>query len=138
MGGERSDGQMVLRRAGPDPTRPAPTRPDPLRLRRLWRRRRDGSGGREADRDPPRQTRPTPPQPAAGYDGGGAAVAEEERRGRRGAQTAVSFEGIGGKVKACFFWFEGLLEARQRFSFLLQLGVSVYHWEVFVLNLFNG
>ena len=75
--GGRSDGPMVLSRAGPAPPRPAPLRPDPLRRRRLWRRRRDGSGGREADRFPPSQTRPAPHHPAAGYDDGGAAVAEE-------------------------------------------------------------
>ena len=84
MGGERSDGQMVLRRAGPDPTRPAPR----LR-RRFWRRCRDVGGEGEADHAPPHQTRPRR-QAAAGYDGGGTAVAEEESLRRRGAQTAVS------------------------------------------------
>ena len=34
----------------------------------------------------------------------------------------VSFEGNGGKVEGHFFLFESILEMRQRFSFLLQLG----------------
>ena len=33
-----------------------------------------------------------------------------------------SFEGIGGKVEDCFFLFEGILDVRQSFFFLLQLG----------------
>ena len=45
----------------------------------------------------------------------------------------VSFEGIGGKVEDSFFLFDGILEARQKFSFLLQSGGLIYNWEVLVL-----
>ena len=78
-GGRGWGGRAVRWSDGTEPRRPrpAPLRPDPLRRRRLWRRRRDCSGGREADRFPPSQTRPAPHHPAAGYDDGGAAVAEE-------------------------------------------------------------